>query len=115
MKPRHAAALTLIGWYLLVPPLESVQLRPGPGKDEDTLDWKTPSHPPPLSAWSIEGSYDTARECREAKRDRPGPVGVGICQVHRDRRSAPQGKMMKPHTHQALVYLALTLAAVLWF
>jgi hypothetical protein len=25
-------------------------------------------------AWSMEGSYDTARECREAKREETDPV-----------------------------------------
>lgn len=25
MKPRHAAALALVGWYLMVPPLASLQ------------------------------------------------------------------------------------------
>ena len=28
MKPRHAAALALVGWYLMLPPLTHVANRP---------------------------------------------------------------------------------------
>jgi len=47
VKPRHAVALALVGWYLMVSP-----------------DWGTKDTP--LSQWEIQGSYDTATECREA-------------------------------------------------
>jgi len=47
MKPRHAAALALMGWYLLIP---------------------TPGHyDAPLSYWGHYDSYDTAKECSEAQ------------------------------------------------
>ena len=45
MKPRHAAALALVGWYLLVP---------APGDETQ-----------PLSYWSHVESYDTAKECQQ--------------------------------------------------
>ena len=65
----HVAALVLVvGWYLMMPPLESVEIRPSQDGQSYTLDWKTPGNPPPLSVWSTDGSYDTAGECREAKR-----------------------------------------------
>ena len=47
MKIRHAAALALVGWYLLVP------LPGDPGA--------------PISLWSQIGSYDTAKECTAAQ------------------------------------------------
>jgi hypothetical protein len=55
MKPRHVAALGLIGWYLMVPP----DARPGlPG------NWH--SHAP-LREWMTVDSFDTAGACRAAK------------------------------------------------
>jgi hypothetical protein len=47
MKPRHTAALVLVGWYLLVP--------------HDMLQ------SPPVSDWEHYASYDTAKECESAK------------------------------------------------
>ncbi len=54
MKPRHAAALALVGWYLMVPPI---------GLDG------MPDAKAPLSRWTIGlmGSYDTARACKDRK------------------------------------------------
>ncbi len=49
MKPRHTAALALIGWYLMVPPRAS--------------DHRTFIFDAPLREWSIMGSYDSAKEC----------------------------------------------------
>jgi len=45
MKLRHAAApaLALVGWYLMVPPLDNLKA--------------------PISAWEISASYDTAEQC----------------------------------------------------
>jgi hypothetical protein len=48
MKPRHAAALALVGWYLMVPPISN----------------GTPAIAAPLSRWEIQESYDTAVECQ---------------------------------------------------
>jgi hypothetical protein len=44
---RHAAALALAGWYLMVPP--------------DLADLA------PISAWRHFGSYDSARKCDSAR------------------------------------------------
>ncbi len=49
MKPRHAAALTLVGWYLMLPPAT--------GQKTST----------PISEWRITASYDSAAECEIAK------------------------------------------------
>jgi hypothetical protein len=45
MNPRHAAAIALMGWYLMVP------YRP----DDPTE---------PISQWYQSGSFDTAAQCR---------------------------------------------------
>jgi hypothetical protein len=47
---RHAAALALVGWYLLAPPL-------GPNKEARSAA--------PLKEWANFGSYDTAKECTD--------------------------------------------------
>lgn len=57
MKPRHAAALALVGWYLMLPPLRVE----GPASDPNTpveADTKAP-----LSQWTIVLGFDTAKEC----------------------------------------------------
>jgi hypothetical protein len=46
MNPRHAAALAIVGWYLMVPPHPFV------------------APPPPLSRWSVYHVYDSADKCR---------------------------------------------------
>src|SRR5882724_6408228 len=50
MKPRHAAALALVGWYLMIPPLTN---RTGPIEREA-----------PLVKWETWTSFDTAAECQ---------------------------------------------------
>jgi hypothetical protein len=50
MKPRHAAALALVGWYLMVPP---PVLHRSPPVDLEA----------PLSAWRLFSMHDTAAEC----------------------------------------------------
>jgi|SRR5208337_782905 len=55
MNLRHAAALALVGWYLMVPPV--VQ----PSGGEEMAD---PSAP--LSKWVNRGTFDSARKCDEA-------------------------------------------------
>src|SRR5262245_16899432 len=50
MTTRHAAALTLLGWYLIVPSTEENRVR------EDL----------PFGKWENAGSYDTANECTKA-------------------------------------------------
>ena len=50
MKPRHAAVLAIVGWYLMVPPMNEITL--------NALA--------PLSRWAIADSFDSASECRQA-------------------------------------------------
>ncbi len=54
MNPRHAAALALVGWYLMLPPVVPVE---GPPR---TIHW---SEDAPLNQWKIAQSFDTAAEC----------------------------------------------------
>jgi hypothetical protein len=49
MNVRHAAALALVGWYLMTPPLAS-----------DRLDVERDA---PLSTWKQGGAFDTAKDC----------------------------------------------------
>lgn len=52
MKPHHAAALALVGWYLMVPPLDS--------KGNVLLS-------APFNAWEIEMHFDQAGDCEAAR------------------------------------------------
>jgi hypothetical protein len=53
MRPRHAAALSLVGWYLMVPPM--------------ALDGR-PDTAAALPKWTLLHSYDTASDCEKAYR-----------------------------------------------
>ena len=56
MKPRHAAALALVGWYLMVPPFQD-DLRPGEFRAR--LD-------APLYQWELlPGSWNSADDCNQ--------------------------------------------------
>ena len=56
MKPRHAAALALVGWYLMLPPPALNHL----GDQRFLPDAEAGA---PLWRWTIVGSYDTAAAC----------------------------------------------------
>jgi hypothetical protein len=55
MKLRHAAALALVGWYLMAPPFPKGEHRYEP----DTSV--------PLSQWIRRASFDSAAECEAHK------------------------------------------------
>ncbi len=52
MNLRHAAALAVVGWYLMYPPMTSPNQVP--------TDW-------PLAEWKNVGSFDTATDCEGVK------------------------------------------------
>jgi hypothetical protein len=56
MKPRHAAALALVGWYLMTPPPE---INPVTHLRRLALS-------APFGYWQDEGSFDSAKECNAA-------------------------------------------------
>jgi hypothetical protein len=53
MKPRHAAALALVGWYLMLPPVVRVNGQ-----------W-TPLKQAPLAQWFNDGAFDDAASCKQ--------------------------------------------------
>jgi hypothetical protein len=57
MKLRHAAALSLMGWYLMVPPPTGPQA----WNVKDAPGFRFPSQ------WVVEETYDTAAECKAAR------------------------------------------------
>lgn len=56
---RHAAALILCGWYLLLPPLLGSVGTPGAKVGDDT----------PFSMWKTITVYDTASACKDKYRE----------------------------------------------
>ena len=61
MRPRHTAALVLVGWYLMVPPWKSGH---GPDSDAPLSDAGAP-----LSKWTVVSSHDSARDCETKRMD----------------------------------------------
>jgi hypothetical protein len=57
MKPRHTAALALVGWYLMIPPVIDLKHKRRYEADTDA----------PLSKWKQSGSYDSADACEKDK------------------------------------------------
>jgi hypothetical protein len=61
MNLRHAAALALVGWYLMVPPTANEVLGlSDPAEDLVALR-------APLSEWFLSHSFDTAQECQRVR------------------------------------------------
>jgi hypothetical protein len=63
MNYRHAAALVLLGWYLLVPSINPYGgADPGDGGGQPCkVEYDE------LGAWRLEDSFDSADSCRSAK------------------------------------------------
>jgi hypothetical protein len=61
MKFRHAAALALMGWYLMFPP---VPLDTSPEGHVNRFSQK-PDTNAPLTKWAIRGKYDRAKDCEQ--------------------------------------------------
>ena len=80
MKPRHAAALALVGWYLMLPPMNE--------KGVYTQD--------SISDWDHVGSYDSAAECDQTARqmqDGIAAIGDQEFKERSQREAAQNGKM----------------------
>jgi hypothetical protein len=56
MKPRHATALALVGWYLMIPP----EVGYGP----PIIRYKAP-----LTEWDRASTFDSEEACRERLRE----------------------------------------------
>ena len=61
MSFRHAASLAIVGWYLMIPPMGSVESRRNP-----STGFYVAFSTEPLSAWEIAGSYSSAAACARA-------------------------------------------------
>jgi hypothetical protein len=62
MKLRHAAALALVGWYLITPPI-------GEDKTGNAIPG-TMNTTAPLSVWlAMNTVFDSLAECKKAQRD----------------------------------------------
>ena len=78
MNPRHAVALTLVGWYLMLPPVHDGQ----------------PDTQAPISAWTVFCKFDSAAACQEWKlrletRARRSGLPALVVGVARNRGRAP--------------------------
>jgi hypothetical protein len=57
MNLRDAAALVLVGWILMSPPMRGTEIAP-------IIDMRAS-----LDEWDVEGSYDSAAACAKAQRE----------------------------------------------
>lgn len=78
---RHAAALALVGWYLMAPPGFSA----APDAEVHI------NASAPLSEWDNLGSYDTAKECMDSKLRIEADVIAG-------KASGPKNAVAAAHT-----------------
>jgi hypothetical protein len=62
---RHAAALALVGWYLMVPPFKPH--KPQPAFTIPSLEAQILNTDAPLSKWEIYVANDSADECEAFK------------------------------------------------
>lgn len=73
MKLCHAAALALVGWYLIIPPLEHFPKGARDSKGKPIPRWLAGglkgNGDPDFSEWEIIGSYDAAASCQDEKAD----------------------------------------------
>jgi hypothetical protein len=66
MKPRHAAALTLVGWYLMIAPNVPESSGKGPVSYETNAQ-RNPDVEAPLNLWWRTRAFSTEAECNKEK------------------------------------------------
>jgi hypothetical protein len=76
MNLRHAAALALVGWYLMQ----------SPGSYDSTGRWG--NWKAPISKWYTLGSFDTAKACM-AEMDRYDKAELAVRKAHPERKDPP--------------------------
>jgi hypothetical protein len=77
MNPRHCAALMLVGWYLLIPPVFSAM----GGHPRAFNDLKAP-----INRWDIQGTFESDASC-ETERARilkEAPLRIQFAHEHPD-------------------------------
>jgi hypothetical protein len=86
MNLRHTAALALVGWYLMVPPLTS---------EEHHFNFNAP-----LAQWEQQGEFDTADSCHAMLDERRESTSRQLAQVVSNleaaMKSLPSDKKGKP-------------------
>jgi hypothetical protein len=73
MRARHAAALALVGWYLMVPPDHP--------KLDDSIEWVSRA---PLRDWQIVQRFDAASACENRKHE---IISDAIHAIHDDAKA----------------------------
>jgi hypothetical protein len=84
MKPRHAVALALVGWYLMVPPVAD--------RAFELSQPRLIEGSAPLSDWDIRRAYDTADECEKANWEMRKPAMDGILKKLRANEKSLKGE-----------------------
>src|SRR6266436_868284 len=69
MKSRHAAALTLVGWYLLVPP--GGLIFPNPNSPRVFM-------PPFDRTWRVKATFNSANDCAVAREKHEADFALGV-------------------------------------
>lgn len=87
MKPRHAAALALVRWYLLVPPKTRTWWI-GAERYDDAA---------PFSRWTIEQSFDKAELCEAARRATQQEAGDAAIRMGHAACVASDDPRLKPY------------------
>jgi hypothetical protein len=77
MKPRHAAALALVGWYLMIPPVFSPM-------EQHPRSFNSLSAPP--NKWDIWAKFDSESECEKEKEHlrTEAPIRLKFAREHPD-------------------------------
>jgi hypothetical protein len=72
----HAAALALVGCYLMTPPLNDAGL---------------PDTDAPITSWHNEMSFNSAHDCEEGKITLPVKKIEGLKRIEKDQAKIPKG------------------------
>jgi hypothetical protein len=66
MKPRHAAALALVGWYLMMPPVDPAWIDPTDARfKQDQLNWNAPLYQWWIADWRCNPKEKTPSSMHE--------------------------------------------------
>jgi hypothetical protein len=66
MTLRHAAALALVGWYLMVPPARDRPIDEMKAAQTEQRMSMFPEFHLPIAQLEIDEAFDSAKECKEA-------------------------------------------------
>jgi hypothetical protein len=72
MKPHHAAALALVGWYLMVPP--GGYIFPEPNSPRVFM-------PPFDRTWRVKATFNSANDCAVAREKHEADFALGVKSV----------------------------------